>query len=214
MPTKRVIFYIDGFNFYHGLKTKVRKDSDWRKFYWIDLVKFCQQFVEGDFELVKVKYFTASPLSIEKERRQSSLFRVNKLINGDRLDIIKGKYQKKPIRCDHCSEIFERPEEKRTDVNISVQMVGDCALQLVDKIVLISADSDLVPPIKFILDNYTDKKVSVYFPPERFSKDIFDVMNRKVVKLDQNKGKFVKSILPEVVKIEGRDYLIPDKWKC
>ena len=31
---QRVIIYIDGFNFYYGLKT-----APWKKYYWLDIVK-------------------------------------------------------------------------------------------------------------------------------------------------------------------------------
>lgn len=35
MDKQRVIVYIDGFNFYYGLK----KDARWKKYYWLDIVK-------------------------------------------------------------------------------------------------------------------------------------------------------------------------------
>lgn len=56
---KRVIFYFDGFNFYHGLRDMCRISKDWKAFYWLDFVAFCREFIVGDQELVKVKYFTA-----------------------------------------------------------------------------------------------------------------------------------------------------------
>jgi len=36
---ERVNFFVDGFNFYRGLKRKIKIDSDWQRFYWIDFVK-------------------------------------------------------------------------------------------------------------------------------------------------------------------------------
>lgn len=36
---KRVIFYIDGFNFYYGLKRSRKANDQWAKCYWLDFVK-------------------------------------------------------------------------------------------------------------------------------------------------------------------------------
>ena len=40
---KRVNIYVDGFNFYYGLKSK-----KWKKYYWIDIVKLFEQFIKPD----------------------------------------------------------------------------------------------------------------------------------------------------------------------
>lgn len=64
--TKRVTFYIDGFNFYFGLKRTKRIDPAWKRFYWIDMVKLCESFLGTGQVLEKVIYFTASPLSPQK----------------------------------------------------------------------------------------------------------------------------------------------------
>lgn len=62
---KKVVFYFDGFNFYNGFKSFTKSNTDWKKYYWIDFIKFCSQFVfshDGQ-ELHKVKYFTAPPIN-------------------------------------------------------------------------------------------------------------------------------------------------------
>jgi len=55
---QKVIVYVDGFNFYYGLK----KNHKWRRFYWLDVVKFFELFMKPDQELVRVKYFSAISL--------------------------------------------------------------------------------------------------------------------------------------------------------
>ena len=42
-------------------------------------------------------------------------------------------------------------------------MMADCVQDKTDVIVLISADTDLIPPLNFIHTNYPDKKVKVFF---------------------------------------------------
>ena len=89
-PMKKVTFYVDGFNFYYGLKTEKRVNAEWKKAYWIDLVKLFEQFLGENQVLEKVIYFTASPLNKEKSSRQSAFLNANKLINGDKFEIYKG----------------------------------------------------------------------------------------------------------------------------
>ena len=212
----RTIFYVDGFNFYYGLKNKKNRDPRWAEYYWIDLVKFFNSFLAPEDELVKVKYFTAPPLSQGKRIRQSALLKANDLINGKKFEIIRGKYIDKTITCNNCKTEFLKPEEKRTDVNIAVNLIGDCALKNVDKIVLVSADSDLVPPLEFIKLHYPKKKIKIYFPPSNYSNDLKNIATRrKVTLLEKNWVHFKEAIMPELVQNHDQSEraTIPDKWK-
>ncbi len=188
----------------------------WRQCYWIDFVALFKQFLGPDDEFVKVKYFTASPLSSGKNSRQSALFKANDLINGNSFQIIRGKYIEKDIQCYNCNTHFTKPEEKRTDVNIATHLLGDCALDVVDKIILVTADSDLIPPIEFIKQNFKNKKIKIYFPPSSFSNDLAHANpNKRVVLLRDNFKKFENSFMPDtVVKSDGSDTaIIPALWK-
>lgn len=212
----RVSFYIDGFNFYYGLSTAKRQDSNWKKFYWIDMVKLCSSFLGEKQELCKVIYFTASPLDSEKSSRQSSFLNANKLLNNEKFEIVRGKYIEKPIRCPNCQSDFMRPEEKKTDVNISVRMIEDCINGSTDTLVLVSADSDLIPPLESIKRNFPEKSIKVYFPPSRYSRDIKDFLyqlKKKPVLLEKNIKRFEDAIMPDVVSKDDKQYTIPEKWK-
>ena len=65
MEKQKVIVYVDGFNFYYGLKG----DPKWKRYYWLDIVKFFELFMRPDQELIKVKYFSARPDNPEKNAR-------------------------------------------------------------------------------------------------------------------------------------------------
>jgi len=85
-----------------------------------------------------------------------------------------------------------------------------------DIIVLVSADSDLVPPLEFIKKNFPDKSIKIYFPPNGFSSDLNNFLKRnkgKVIKLEHNKVKFFNSIMPDSVTNNDKTYTIPEKWK-
>ena len=124
------------------------------------MVKLCQSFLGADQRLVKVVYFTASTLSSEKNSRQSAFLNANKLLNGDKFEVIRGKYMEKQIICPYCQGTISRPEEKKTDVNISIRMIADCVMDLTDTVALVSADSDLVPPLEFIQKQYPSTLLS------------------------------------------------------
>ena len=216
LTKKRVIFYIDGFNFYYGLKNA---GSKWKKFYWIDIVKFCKSFLKEDEELECVKYFTARPLNnVGKRERQNILMKVNKMLHGDQFKIYYGKYTQKTITClATCKEEFELFEEKQTDVNIAITMIEDYITKKCDKTILISADSDLLPPLRSIerLEQslYKDHKVEVFFPPVSFSRDIMN-SDFNVKHLKKYKSTFNRTLLPFTVKLpEGVEVKIPSKWK-
>ena len=214
--SERVTFYVDGFNFYYGLKAKKRIDGNWQLAYWIDIVKLFSQFLGPSQTLEKVVYFTASPLNIEKNLRQGALFNANKLLNGSKFELIRGKYLKKTVECPNCKYAIPRPEEKKTDVNVAIRMIDDCFEDKTDVIVLVSGDSDLLPPLEFIQKKYPLKKIRVYFPPTIFSLDLKNsvkLRNGKIVFLENNFKKFLNSIMPDVILKDGKTYTIPAKWK-
>lgn len=213
---QRVTVYVDGFNLYYALKSIKRIDPDWRKCYWIDYVNLFEQFLGPEQELVKVVYFTASPLNPSKNSRQSALLNANKLLHPTLFEVVRGQYIGKTYICPHCGFAISKPEEKRTDVNLSVRMIGDCVMDNTDVLILVSADSDLIPPIDFIYQNYPHKKVRVYFPPGHFCHDISHTLfvhRSKPVLLLKNKRKFINSIMPDEVSDDNTTVSIPGKWK-
>lgn len=213
---ERVTFYIDGFNFYYGLKTQKDILPQWGQSYWIDLVKLCSQFLGPNQTIKKVIYFTASPLSKSASQRQSAFLNANKALNPNTFEVVRGKYLPKVYECPNCHYSIMKPEEKKTDVNISIRMIADCIKNSTDRLVLISGDSDLIPPIEFIAKNYPEKRLRVFFPPSISSREIMDIMRRhksKAVFLINNLPKFTTAIMDDEVKVGDKIYSIPPKWK-
>ncbi|MFA6923111.1 MAG: NYN domain-containing protein [Bacteroidales bacterium] len=217
---QKIIFYIDGFNFYYGLKSQ-----NWKKYYWIDIVKFCQSFIRPHQELIEVNYFSAIPTGNKgKQERQDLFFSVNKQNPLFKLHL--GKYLSKKIHCknfkydEHCKNcdgFVYTFEEKETDVRLATQMIRDCVKKRCDISVLISADSDLIPPIEFIRENNTEfsknHKIFVFFPPKRFSYNLHSLADFSL-KLETVKKRFELAILPDEVVLKNKYVLKrPDKWK-
>ncbi|MFZ2322804.1 MAG: NYN domain-containing protein [Ignavibacteriaceae bacterium] len=201
---QRVIFYIDGFNFYFGLRSK-----NWKKYYWIDLVSFCEQFIRPHQELIKVNYFSAIQKSKGKQDRQDLFLSANK--TNPKFHLFLGKFLEKTIR--YNDQQIRTFEEKETDVHIAVQMIRDVVLDECDVTVLISADSDLIPPIDFINEIKPKHKIFVYFPPSRFSYDLKQKATN-YISLDNHELKFKDSLFPDEINLSnGYKLKKPDKWK-
>lgn len=124
--------------------------------------------------LVRVKYFTARITGPQKQaiRQNTYLQALETLPN---LDIFYGKYLESTINCPNCNSSFIKPSEKMTDVNIAIEMTLDAVNNNYDTAYLISGDSDLTPVIERIKTNFTEKRIFVFFPPNRHSKSLKNV---------------------------------------
>lgn len=214
---KRVTFYVDGFNFYYGLRDAAADDNKWKKYYWIDLTLFFKQFLQPNEDLLEIRYFTARPKNKGKMSRQNSFMEVNKKLHKGKFKIHYGKYQEKTLKClGTCKEKFMTYEEKETDVHIAVKLIEDCVFGESDKIVLVSADGDLMPPVRFISDyckkNNLKKEMLILFPPMHYSSALNN-FGYPAFQLGKYEGRFKKALLPKVVTFkDGTNYTIPPNW--
>jgi uncharacterized LabA/DUF88 family protein len=201
---QRTEFYVDGFNFYYGLKHK-----NWKKYYWIDLVKFCEKFLRSHQDLVEVCYFSAIPINRGKQERQDLFLSANKL--NKKFSLSLGKFLVKEVKLQ--DKVVRTYEEKQTDVNIAVKMIRDVVLDRCDISILITADRDLTPAVDFIKEYKPSHKIFIYFPPSHFS---YDLKQRatKAILLDNHVEKFEASMLAEeIVLPNGYVLKRPEKWK-
>jgi uncharacterized LabA/DUF88 family protein len=201
---QRVNIYVDGFNFYYGLRSK-----KWKKYYWLDIVVFFEKFMKPNQELYNVFYCTAVQKDIQKKNRQDLFFSANKL--NPKFKLIFGKFLKKEVSFG--GNKYFTFEEKQTDVNIAVQLIRNVVLDKCDISIIVSADSDLVPPIEFIRELNPEHKIFCYFPPKRHSTDLTHKSDA-VINLEKYEQRFKNSILPEKIELKnGYIVEIPEKWK-
>ena len=204
---QRIIVYIDGFNFYYGLKSNKR----WRKYYWLDVVKLFESFMRPNQELIAVKYFSARPDDLEQSARQNAFFQAN--MENSKFRLILGKYINKRIKCFKCGNIIHTHEEKETDVRIATQIVADAFQGNCDAAIVVSADSDMVPAIE--LATQAKQKVFVYFPPNQYSSNLATMGLGNPTLLKRYESRFRKSLFPDILHLTVPDYdlRMPDKWK-
>ena len=88
------------------------------------------------------------------------------LARGD-IEIAVGHFLSKPVSCNTCGNTWQKNEEKKTDVDIAVRLLDDAFDDRFDVAVIISGDSDLVPPIESVRARFPAKRLLVAFPPRR-----------------------------------------------
>lgn len=205
MEKQKVIIYIDGFNFYYGLR------NGWKKYYWLDIVKLFESFINENQELVAVKYFSASSTDDAQRLRQNAFFQANK--QNPKFNLILGKYLKKSITCFNCQNEIRTFEEKETDVRIATQIVSDAYKKKCDISIVVSADSDMLPAVQ--LAQEAGNKVFIYFPPHQRSNDLATFVNGKPIFLQRYESRFKKSLLPDEITLKENNFVlsIPKEWK-
>lgn len=155
----RTAVYIDGFNLYYGAVSQT-------SYRWLDIQKLAQRLRPHDV-IVKVWYFTALIAGPTRGNQERYL----KALSGCPLVTpVFGNFKRKSVECHNPNcpsadrQFFKTYEEKRTDVNIAIQMIDDAHRGLCDRMVLISGDSDMVPAIEMVSLNFPKISVDVYIP--------------------------------------------------
>ena len=201
-----VICYIDGFNLYHGLRSK-----GWRKYYWLDVWALAERFLRGEQTLVEVVYFTARVKQDPPAQQRQMTYIDAMRATRPGVKVVYGHYLAKRMECFNCGNTYTRHEEKMTDVNIACHLLTDAMDGRFDVALLMSGDSDLVPPVRVIRERWPNKRVIAIFPPNRKS----DALRRTV-----HGQKWIaeadlrQSLLPTEVQVaQGKIVTRPANWR-
>jgi len=204
-----VMAYVDGFNLYHGLRSKYGK-----RYYWLDLPELIRRLRPND-TIVGVRYFTAAIRNDPAgEARQRVYLGALAAHSGSDLEIVMGRYQAKQLSCRSCGVGWTFYEEKETDVNIAVSLVADAAVGASDIALILSADSDLCPAIRMarkVSANLGNQLgIIAVFPPKRQSFEIRSLVSAFTVA----QADLRNSLLPLVVtdSASGQSYNRPPTW--
>lgn len=214
---QRVIAYIDGFNLYFGLR-----ESGLRRCYWLNLRALAESLLLTGQTLVATKYFTAriaggrsadapdrKRAADERRKRQSDFLEA--LSTLTELEMFEGHFLGKNIRCRKCHASWRTHEEKMTDVQIATQMLDDAFDDRFDTALILSADSDLVPPMRSIRRRFPGKRLVVCFPPGRSSVQLKRAAHAS---LTVSEGKLDAAQFPDkVTKPDGFILRRPATWR-
>ncbi len=201
-PLRRVGFYIDGFNVYHGLL-----DKGFHRFYWLNYRALASTFLRSGQVLVHVKYFTSRATKPPaSQKRQSTYLDALQVIGG--IEVIEGVYQQRPVKCPSCSHGWRRPTEKMTDVNIATHLVADAIRDTIDVAVLLCADADLIPAVRLVKGE--GKEVIIVSPRGRTSDEL---VREGDAHLHISNSKLGRCQLPEVVSGGAVPLHRPEAWR-
>jgi hypothetical protein len=120
---------------------------------------------------LKIRLFTAlvgsDHCSSEARDRQKRFLKA--LSCFSKVEVVFGYFQLRDKYClADCRKVYKEPEEKKTDVNIAVQMIADAIAGKTDSIVLVSGDSDIQPAVEWIRKRLPKIKITGYVPSLNF----------------------------------------------
>ena len=204
MATERVVAYIDGFNLYYGLREARLRSSR-----WLDLRALCESLVKPHQRLCLVRYFTTRVRNNPRAAQRQGVF-IDALRASGGIEIDYGHFLDKTVTCKSCRSTRRTAEEKKTDVNIAVRLLDDAFDDRFDVAMLISADSDLAPPIESVRRRFPQKTVLVASPPRRWSSELQRAANATIRIADKN---IRSNRLPDpVIAPDGTTLRAPPGW--
>lgn len=202
--------YVDGFNLYYGAVKGTRCK-------WLDILKLSSLLLPKA-QINRIKYFTARisarPNDPGQPTRQEIYLRALRTIPN--LEIIYGSFLTterwmpsagRPAKEQEFVRVV-RTEEKGSDVNLATHLLIDGFRRDYDQAALITNDSDLVEPIRFIrqdlgfrvgLLNPQKHPSSVLTPNVDFMKQI-------------RKGALGASQFPRILKDKTGEFHKPAEW--
>lgn len=194
----RTNVYVDGFNLYFGALKKT-------PYRWLNVLKLCQ-FLLPNHHIHQIKYFTAlvkpRPNDLTQPIRQQIYLRALQTIPN--LKIIYGHYLSHRVMMPLAQSMRKKiqyvevikTEEKGSDVNLATHLLHDAYQNDYEVGVIISNDSDLVEPVKIVI-NHLGLKVGIINPHQYPSQALL------------KEASFYKKIRPTVLKLSQ----FPDSLK-
>lgn len=176
----RVACYVDGFNVYHAVDDLSRASRGKLNFLkWFDLKKLMTVFTDPAVHTIAtVKYFSAYATWMPDRHKRHQLY-VAALKNSG-VDVIMGQFKEKDIYCKLCKGTFKGHEEKEFDVNLACHLTADAFSDVFDQAFIVSRDSDLSQPIRFVREHFPSKRVKIIAPPMRgHSKELWALANSR-----------------------------------
>ena len=208
----KTFVYIDGFNLYYGA---IRGKG----FYWLDLQAFGRR-LNGNQDVERVIYCTAmsrsSPAYPLKSQRQNA-YHLALHAACPAVEILYGKFTKHSklypiagcVALRSCAARVKVWEEKGSDVNLGVRLVHDAHLGRFDQAVVVTGDSDLVEPIRLVVQE-VNLPVAVFDPRGPRSKELAKVATAYAGVWPNT---LKQSQLSDSIVSNGSEYHKPAEWK-
>lgn len=156
----RTACYIDGFNLYHAVEAL--GDPSLK---WTNLAGLAKSYMREGDDLIRTVFFTAfNTWDAGKRGRHVTYV---KALEAHGVETILSRFDKVQKHCHVENRYCPMREEKQTDVALAVTMLSDCYERGLERIVLVTADSDQVPGVKAVKERFPDTIVFMVAPPGR-----------------------------------------------
>lgn len=154
--------YIDGFNLYHAIDAF--RDQTLK---WTDLASLARSYLRDGDAMEAVYFFTALN-TWDMGKRQRHVNYVNAL-EASGVQCVRSRFDTPNKFCHRHNRYCPLREEKQTDVAIAMQMMADCVEHGIERIILVTSDSDQVPAVRHIKRLFPATTVFLVAPPKRLS---------------------------------------------
>ena len=140
---KRVVLYIDGSNFYYGLKSIYGEEKELSNFNFLKL----GEKLSEERDLICIYYYNA-PLDYKnnpgKYAKQQKFF--DKVKTTDKVKLILSRLQKRKIKgTDKYYYVI-----KGDDIHLASDMIKGAYENMYDVTILVSGDGDFIPAVKIV----------------------------------------------------------------
>ena len=217
MRKERVAVYFDGFNMYHAIDDL--KDPYLK---WVNLSKLSQLLIQKNGqEIVKISYFSAIATYFQNTEHEGRIRRHESYIRAlesKGVICILGNFAKRDHRYKGrgYKAVWQRREEKQTDVAIAVHVTMDAHDDLFDRALIVSLDTDMLPIFRNLKLRFPQKKLITVAPPSRaHHRDLLlEAHGHLVIKRSQlEKSLFGARIVKggKLIAVRPRSYFPPPK---
>jgi len=173
---QKLVIFIDGNHLFHRTKY-------WYGTHDVEILEFSKRLSTVNREIIQIRYYY-SPFIEQVDKRnylKQDLY-VKKINSSKKIELISGKYIKKPIilpeeMMNKLLEHFEKGDlysyvEKGIDVHISTDMVSFAQENKFQDMILVSGDSDFVPAITEVRKLHKKVQVAAYRDEENSCSDL------------------------------------------
>lgn len=204
---KQACVYVDGFNLYHALHSL---GKNYLK--WVNYRKLAESFLRADERLQEVYLFTSlTTISEEKRLRNQSFLDACRSVG---IEIVQAKFVQEKKYCKKQERYCKFTTEKGNDVALAIKMVADAYDGATHRIILVTADTDLIPAVQYIQNRFPEIEVSLFIPPNRKdnARDLGRLFNPPPVEIKE--GRIEACLLPErIIAANGEVIVMPQEYK-
>lgn len=175
---------------------------------WLNLWSLSSAFIKPTQERITAVYYfiaLAHWLPGPKKRHQELI----KAVSHFGVTPILGHFKKKPGNCKTCGATWITHEEKQSDVNIAAYLIHHAHLDLFDKALVLSADSDLCHALQLIIDTVKDKEINILVPPNRY--EITRELRGMVGSFKIKQKHLKNNLLPDIIRNSQTGKIIAKK---